>query len=52
MWVSLTYWDMLEFPRYQAIEMTEKQVKVNSISVLLGLPLVSENVPYFLAPAH
>lgn len=52
MWVSLAYWDLLGFPRDQAIEMTEKQVKVNSISVLLWFPLVSENVPYSSAPAH
>lgn len=46
MWVSLACWDMLVFPRDQAIEMTEKQVKVNPVSVLLWFPLVSQNVPY------
>lgn len=35
MWVSLACWDMLGFTRDQAIEVTEKQVKVNSVSVLL-----------------
>lgn len=35
MWVSLACWDMLGFTRDQAIEVTEKQVKVNSVSVFL-----------------